>query len=298
MGFVSVFSIVLGLFLSSIYFINSSDLNLSSITVKDIIESNVVSFEILLTYRMLCTLLVFSTLYVVLTDPVGLVITVPARGGGLKTVKLHGLERLSTFTVWSWTLIGIYFGISSYCGIMNLLGRDSEISQFYLQIAWILYELSFPISFIVTLIVTFVLIPPAVARKTHQPLFSTPSLLMHNANIVMMTIDNLINIIPYSFSHAVFGVLYGLLYAIFAWGWYHHKGVFYYFFLDYEFKGAELWYIGLILVVTPSQYFTSKHFQLMLFHSLGVFLYQMEQTHNPLVYLVSDFPKVLIDCRV
>lgn len=60
---------------------------------------------------------------------------------------------------------------------------------------------------------------------------------MHNANVVMMTIDNLFNIIPYTPSHAVFGVLYGILYA---WGRYHHKGVFYYFFLDYEFKGGIL----------------------------------------------------------
>jgi hypothetical protein len=249
MGFVKVFAVVLSLLLSSIYFISSTNLELLSVTPYDIVTSHVTNIQILLGFRIFCLHVVMVTLYVVLTDPIGLVITVPGRGGVLKTVTLHGFERLSTFTVWSWTLIGIYFGLTSYCGIMNLIGREGDIPLIILQLSWILYELSFPISFLVTIIVTFVLIPPAKARGTHQPLFSTPSLLMHNANVVMMATENLLNIVPYSFSHAVFGVLYGLLYAVFAWGWYHHKGVFYYFFLDYEFKGAEFWYVGLILVV-------------------------------------------------
>jgi hypothetical protein len=249
MGFLTVFVVVLSLFLSSLYFIFSIDLELSSVTPYDIVTSSITNIQILLGYRIFCLHVVMITLYIVLTDPIGLVITVPGRGGVLKTVKLHGLERLSTFTVWSWTLIGIYFALTSYCGIMSLIGKENNIPLILLQLSWIIYELSFPISFLVTIIVSFVLIPPAIARGTHQPLFSTPSLLMHNANVVMMTLENLLNIIPYSYSHAVFGVLYGLLYAVFAWGWYHHKGVFYYFFLDYEFKGAEFWYLGLILVV-------------------------------------------------
>jgi hypothetical protein len=249
MAFATVFGIVLSLFLGSLYFINSYDLNLTSITLHHVISSQIVSNEILLVYRLLCAIIVFLTLYTVLSDPNGLIITVPARTGGLKVVKLLGYERLSTFTVWSWTLIGIYFVLTSYCTVVTLLHQEKNISIFILQSSWILFELSYPISFLVTLIVTFVLIPPAISRGTHQPLFSSPSLLMHNANVVMMTIDNLLNQLPFTMSHAVFGILYGLLYAIFAWAWYQHKGVFYYFFLDYEFKGAELCYLGLILVV-------------------------------------------------
>jgi hypothetical protein len=257
MAFGTVFGIVLSLFLGSLHFINSNDMKLTSITLRHVISSQIVSDEILLGYRLLCTLIVFVTLATVLSDRNGLIVTVPARTGGLKVVKLLGPERLSTFTVWSWTLIGVYFALTSYCGILTLLGQDSDISPFTLQLSWILFELSFPISFLVTLIVTFVLIPPAIARGTHQPLFSSPSLLMHNANVVMLTIDNLLNILPFTMSHAVFGVLYGLLYAVFAWVWYEHKGVFYYFFLDYEFKWAEFCYIGLILVVGSSSHLTS-----------------------------------------
>ena len=249
MGWLGVVAVVGSLLVASLAFILFTDLELSSITAHDIVTSNLTSAPILFGYRLFCFILVIRTLLVILTDPIGLKITVPGRGGGLQTVTLNGYERLSTFTVWSWILIGIYFGFTSICGLMNLIGLETSIPFILLQISWILYELSFPISFLITIIVSFVLIPPAIARGTHQPLFSTPSLLMHNANVIMMTVENLLNIIPFSYSHAVFGVLYGLLYAVFAWGWYHHKGVFYYFFLDYEFKGAELWYLGLILVV-------------------------------------------------
>lgn len=250
MGFVDVSLLVLTFFVSSVYFIATNDLNFSQITLQNLISSPILPNEYLLLFRIISWFIVTYTLIVVVTDPIGLKLSVPGRGGTIKHVTLHGYERLSTFTVWSWILIGVYFGCTSYCGILSYFGHEEKLSHPFLVLSWILFELSFAVSYLITIVVTFVLIPSAKTRNSHHVFFTTPSLFMHNANVILMTIDNLFNLLPYLYSHAVFGILYGLCYALFSWAWFQYRGIFYYFFLDYEFKGAFFWYLGLCLVVS------------------------------------------------
>ncbi len=49
--------------------------------------------------------------------------------------------------------------------------------------------------------------------------------------------------------HFPFILLYGLIYAVFSWILFYYRGVFYYFFLNYERKGAVYWYLGLLVGV-------------------------------------------------
>ena len=119
-----------------------------------------------------------------------------------------------------------------------------------MNIAWVLFEVAFPIGFVVSSIVTFVLIP--FAKTAGLPIdnfFVTTALLMHNANIIFMTLEFVLNKVPFAVWHFPFIVLYGMAYIVFSWAWHAHTRYFHYFFLDYRRKGAVLWYLALMLVV-------------------------------------------------
>ena len=72
---------------------------------------------------------------------------------------------------------------------------------------------------------------------------------MHNANILFMLIEFLLNDLPISFWHFPFVLTYGLIYVVFSWVLYHYRGYHYYFFLDYTKPYALYWYLGLFIVV-------------------------------------------------
>jgi len=119
-----------------------------------------------------------------------------------------------------------------------------------IPIIWILFEISFPIAFLVSLVVTYVLIPSG--KKSGVPVhvfFHLVPLLMHNANVLFMMIEFNYNSIPFNFHHFTFMLLYALAYVFFSWIWFQYKGIFYYFFLDYASPYAILWYIGLLIGV-------------------------------------------------
>jgi hypothetical protein len=102
-------------------------------------------------------------------------------------------------------------------------------------------------SFLVTIVVTFVLIPGV--RKQGLPtttFFFLPALILHNANNTMMAIELLISNMQFSFWHFPFCMLFGTLYVIFQWVWVQKIGAFYYFFLDYDRPDALVWHVGLL----------------------------------------------------
>jgi len=72
---------------------------------------------------------------------------------------------------------------------------------------------------------------------------------MHNANILFMLIEFLLNDLPISFWHFPFILTYGLIYVMFSWVLYHYRGYHYYFFLDYTKPYALYWYLGLFAIV-------------------------------------------------
>jgi hypothetical protein len=183
----------------------------------------------------------------------GLTMTVASlrHESGSCAIHLRHLSRLTTFTAWSWLLIGLYFLLTLY---ITHHSRDNHTHThtppppaWLLHVTWVLYEVSFAVSLLITVMVTFVLIPKAKQRMLSvQTFFSTPALLMHNANVVFMVIEGASNRLPFLLPHLVFAVLYGVLYTIFAWGWFLHRGVFYYFFLDFAHPWAVLCQLGLV----------------------------------------------------
>jgi hypothetical protein len=116
---------------------------------------------------------------------------------------------------------------------------------------WILFDISCPIAFMISLIVSQIIIPNA--KKNQLPtdnFFRFNGLMLHNANIWFMTFEFLTNRLSIIGAHWPCILIYGMLYVIFAWIWFAYRGFYYYFFLDYERPNALLWYIGLYAILS------------------------------------------------
>jgi hypothetical protein len=159
------------------------------------------------------------------------------------------------FTVWSWILQGFYFvGVTICSGIDLTSGSDQNIftvDRVILNTIKVCYEISFPVAFIVSLIVSFILIPAAKRLTGSVDSFFAPmALLFHNANVVFMVFEMIFNKIPLHLWHLPFILIYGMSYSIFAWYWHWKRGFYYYFFLDYHRPDAIYWYVGLMVGIS------------------------------------------------
>jgi hypothetical protein len=205
----------------------------------DLIDSPI-STTFLVMFRIMCFSVIGWTVIDIATDPEPLEIN-----NGTKSILLKHTTRFTTFTLWSWCLQGIYFFLQLL--ISPLLWREVEICgpqtiseagfvcRSYFASAWILFEVCFPVSILVTLIVWFVLIPAGKYKGVDVSKFlRLRPLILHNCNSLFMFVEMYMNNLPMVETHFPFVVFYGLLYVVFAWWWYDRTGVFYYFFLDYN----------------------------------------------------------------
>lgn len=251
----------------SIYCITTFDQQWHTVTLQDIGSSKFswISPLQLGIIRLLYCLIIWYTLQFTLLDSKGIEISViDGNGKPVKLLMRYG-ERFTMFTVWSFVLQGIYFVLATIASFSaaNLINYNdsNQINQSILitsettgdqslliRMAWVLLEVSFVISFIVSGVVTYILIPGA--KRSNLPIhnfFKWTSQLMHNANVIFMASEMILSRIPFHVIHIPYIALYGSLYAIFAWIWFHHRGVFYYFFLNYNRPDAYLWYWALLI---------------------------------------------------
>ena len=153
---------------------------------------------------------------------------------------------------------GFFFVVAGYCCFAkHFEGENSSVAAYFptppeilVHSATILFEISFPVSFVVSSLVTFVLIPHA--KKAKMPIdnfFVFVPLVMHNVNIAFMAMELVINKIPFIPWHFPVILIYGMAYIVFSWVWNHCHGYYFYFFLDYTRTGAVLWYIALMIIV-------------------------------------------------
>ncbi len=124
------------------------------------------------------------------------------------------------------------------------------LTDYIVPLAGVFFEISFPIAFLVSLVVTYVLIPSGKSSGLPVTIFfQVVPLLMHNANVVFMMIEFFLNQIPFNIWHFTFMLFYALAYTVFSWWWFWYKGIFYYFFLDYGRAWAVVYHILLLIFV-------------------------------------------------
>jgi hypothetical protein len=161
-------------------------------------------------------------------------------------LPLRGFFSHAPFTMWSWLLLGISFGLNGY---LAFLGVDpaSRIHgappTMLLRTAVILYEGVAPTTILVSTVVRYAMWPALLRQKGGD---KDPSaflkifryLVYHNLNVMLALVDAcLIGGIPIQLTHLSFSVIFGVIYVVFSWAirnlWNPPAGPqFMYFFLD------------------------------------------------------------------
>ncbi len=213
-----------------------------AVSLRDVAESDFLPLGAVVLFRGACAAVALYTLLAVFCDQEGLELGyLDAR------VHLRRHSRWTTFTLWCFTLLFFYFMLAAYCSGAAFVGRGDWVPSGIVMATLVLFEMSYPMSLLVTAVVTFVLIP--VARRHHHPMdrmYRWRPLLMHNGNLLMMQLAMLSAPPPVTLAHLPYALLFGCCYAIFAWCWFWRTRVFYYFFLDYRRPYAVCMYLGLL----------------------------------------------------
>ncbi|KAJ3275856.1 hypothetical protein HDV01_006722 [Terramyces sp. JEL0728] len=234
--------------------------------VNQITSSSLISSDYLLAFRAFCLL---CNLYVDLIptffDKVGHTITAFQIDTQPRTVRMIGGIRFCTFTLWSWLIQGIYFALT-------IAAQFGYITNLYvLEGIVILFELATSVAILVTVVVTFVLVPGAAKGdvKNMVGLFRFQVLLTHNANVAFMVTELVLNNIKFKYSHFPYAGLFGITYIAFSWVLAQKIGVFFYNFLNYNFPKVLVAYTALL-------------FALSVFFSIAFAIsHYVDPTHNP-----------------
>jgi hypothetical protein len=212
------------------------------VSLWDIAESGILPLGAVILFRLACAVVAIYTMLCVYCDHAGLELHYCDA-----QVHLRHHSRWTTFTLWCFTLLFFYFTLATYCTGAAFVGHGDIVPSGVIMATLVLFEVSYPMSILVTAIVTFVLIP--VAYRHNYPIgqmFGWRPLMLHNGNVLMMQRAMLSAPPPITLAHLPYAVLFGCCYIIFAWCGFWRTGVFYYFFLDYHRPDAVLAYLGLL----------------------------------------------------
>ncbi|KAI8895145.1 hypothetical protein BC833DRAFT_623298 [Globomyces pollinis-pini] len=158
---------------------------------------------------------------------------------------MGGLTEFGTFTFWAWNLQGVYYLFTLYLHVLP------DPSPLLIQTTVILFEVSFSVAILVTVVVTFVLIPVGIHMKEDvEGLFAPLALIMHNLNVIFMVLELIWNQIKFDLSHLPFVILFGLVYVIAAWFIAYSQGYFFYFFLNFNQPKCILLHLALVLALS------------------------------------------------
>ena len=242
----SLVGIVLTLSLILIYTENGfSDNSISSIS-----SSEKFSTPGIAVFRALVSLVCFSTIASIILDPRGMtynLLDYETKKYGPKWIT--GTTRMSAFTMWSFTLMGTYFAVSSYSSWSVHYGW--ELGEWAVWLVPALFSSTIASAFLVTVTVTYMLIPEANARGnniTHY--FRWDSQLMHNGNIIFILIEMAVSDISLSLWHAPYPVIFGCAYVLFSAFNARRSGIYFYDFIDPRLSGSHIIHMVLLGVMS------------------------------------------------
>merc|ERR1712157_640689 len=104
------------------------------------------------------------------------------------------LPMMTTFTGWSWQMLGLYFWISGFASLTAGEARSGETGTGFHLCVWVAFEVMMVISVFVTFIVYFVLIPQEYFTMGFQSVletfyFDVFAFSMHHLNVVFILVD-------------------------------------------------------------------------------------------------------------
>jgi hypothetical protein len=157
-------------------------------------------------------------------------------------ITLKGWGKQYPFTSWSWNVLGIHFGLSTYIGYQvyynNNENDSGAVPSWLVQATLILWEVAAPMTLLIGAVVKYALWPAQIKQTgSGDVLLTFRALLQHNANVIMAVTDAaLLGGLPVQMADIPISVLYGCAYVVFTYAimmtWHGQGPAFLYFFMD------------------------------------------------------------------
>lgn len=143
---------------------------------------------------------------------------------------MGGVQVLGTFTMWSWTLIGVYGLVTGALSGFEAAGVDvsGKVADTLARAIWVAFEVLTSMSMLICLVVWFVLVPLMPSLISFVPLSA------HNLNVLFMVTEMWLNRMPFVRAHVLFSMYYGMMYIVFSWIYCLCTGLVFYFFIDWR----------------------------------------------------------------
>merc|ERR1712014_56423 len=143
-------------------------------------------------------------------------------------------------------------GTAALAGVSQLNSPYGTTTTCLCWLSQVLWEVTFPMAFLVNTVVTFAIIPGIKKQGDYQKLWRVlkwrPQA-THNGFVIAAACEAALAAPSMSLEHFPVIVLLGLVYVVFSWCLFMKTGVFHYFFLDYRFKHAPVALLALLALL-------------------------------------------------
>lgn len=159
-------------------------------------------------------------------------------------------QGLVYYTVWSYTLLNAYFMLATYHSFQAmrrgdvLLTSPSRLNKF----TCVLFQIVFTTCLLVDVVLWGILLPNQKKNHPEQccgQFYNFSSYNVHGVNLLLICVDFIFSRHEITPAHAVYCVIYPLVFGVFSWIYHAAGGKWVYFFLDTSAKAAGAWYLGL-----------------------------------------------------
>lgn len=224
---------------------------LSSILKNKIIsyESSIIPDIILTLFRTGATILAFYTIFILMI--------MNKQGGFMNPLfrkereslphKTMGVERMVPFSSWNLIVFGLCFLSMSIHGWYQFfdLNPPESINLF----SSILLPMALGMAMLTSTVVTYVIVPEEVrSDRNYDHLFESHEMVMHNWAIILLAVDIFLSRPNLSWELAIFGLIIGIIYSIFAYMYAYFGGGYY----VYSFIDPRIKYAPIIMIILAS----------------------------------------------
>ena len=237
--------------LTLLYYITTSGVTEVSQVQSHIVGSRYLPDVLLALFRTAAAVLALFTLINICIDEEGSVVLPTFYDSKQRgEVVLLGVHRLVPFTVWSFVAFGIYFTIAAASSWVHVLG--GEVPDWALASVSITFAIACGTALLVTIIVTFYLIPKNAAKGFDvSKYFKWHESLMHNGNVIILGMELVLGNLDITPGMVAFPLIYGIVYLGFANAYaVFGGGIYMYDFIDPRLRGGPVIHLILLLLIS------------------------------------------------
>ncbi len=234
-----------------LYYIGISDILGATHTQSQVAASEYMPDILLTLFRTAAAVLaIFTVVSICINEDGGLSLPLFYDSRQRGEIVMMGAHRLVPFTVWSFIAFGLYFIIAAASSWVLVLG--GEVPWWVLASAPIVFATACGAALLVTVVVTFYLIPRNAAKGFDvSKYFEWYEVVMHSGNVIILGVELVLGGIDITLGMVAFPVLFGMVYIGFANAYaVFGGGIYMYEFLDPRLRGGPIIHLILLLLIS------------------------------------------------